>query len=115
MTPEVFSSLSSVIALLGGFLDFVIFVGTMFLALTSIRRIYPGLGMGIAGLAVSRFLCFLLSRTLAAVFKPIPFNDMDGVVPIVLILLQVVSTFLTASLWAALLFALYRMAARART
>lgn len=113
MDPELFSTLTHVSYLLGGFFDFVVLVAVIIVALTQIRPAERGLGYAIAALAGSRFLCICGSRSLGASFDPIPFNDMNGVIPIALVLIDFVIPFLTIALWGALLFAVVKIRRRA--
>ncbi len=112
MDPETFGSINEGLYVLGGFFDFVVFVAVMVIALTSVRKLEPGLGYGIAGVASARFLSICCSRSIGAAFDPIPFNDMNGVVPLTLTLLSLVSPILTLSLWSLVLFTIVKLAGR---
>lgn len=112
MDPETFGSINSGIYMLGGFFDFVVFVALMVIALTNLRKVEPNLGYAIAGVASARFLSICCSRTVSGVFDPLPFNDMNGAVPITLTLLGLINPVLTLSLWGLVLFAIVKLAGR---
>ena len=112
MDPEIFSTLNNGAYLMGGFFDFVLFVAVIIIALTQVRAVEPALGYGIAALAASRFLCLCGSRSFNAAFDPIPFNDMNGVVPMAMTLMSFVIPFLTVALWGTVLFAIVRLRGR---
>jgi hypothetical protein len=112
MDPELFSTLNNGAYMLGGFFDFVAFVALVIVALTQVRAVEPALGYGIAAIAGTRFLCLCGSRSLDAAFEEIPFNDMNGAVPMALTLISFVIPLLTLSLWASVIFALVRLRSR---
>jgi hypothetical protein len=112
MDPETFGSISSGLYMLGGFFDFVVFVALMVVSLTSVRKVEPTLGYAVAGIAAARFLSICCSRVVSSAFDPMPFNDMNGAVPITLTLLGLVNPFLTLSLWAAVIYVVVKLAGR---
>lgn len=111
MDPEIFSTLTNVAYLLGGFFDFAIFLALMIIALGRIRPVEPGLGYAIAGLAATRFLCVCGSRSFSSVFEQTAF-DGSAAIPAALVLFSFVTPLLTLALWGAVLFALVRLAGR---
>lgn len=113
MEPETFASIMQVAQLVGGFFDFLAFVALIVIALWKVRPAEPGLGYGIAAVAFTRFFCLCGSRSFAAMFDPIPFHDMDGVIPMVLALFAFLSPLITVTLWGVTIFALFRLADRA--
>ena len=112
MTPPLFATLSNVAHLMWGLFDFVLSVLVLIVALRAVRPLDRGLGMGIAVVAAARFVLTVGSRTLAAVFDPIPFNDMNGIIPIVLTLFHFALPVLELALWGMVLLALSRFARR---
>lgn len=112
MDPETFGSINSGLYMLSGFFDFVVFVALMVVALTTVRKVEPGLGYAVAGIASARFLSICCTRSLSSAFDPIPFNDMNGAVPMALTLMGLINPLLTVSLWASLIFVVVKLAGR---
>lgn len=112
MPLPLFATLSNVAYLMGGLFDFVLSVLVLIVALRSVRRFDAGLGMAIAAVAAARFFLTVASRSLAAVFNPIPFNDMNGIIPMVLTLFRFAIPLLELALWGMVLLALSRFASR---
>lgn len=114
MDPETFSFIDQAIYMFSGFIDFVLMISVIVVALRFVRPIEPGVGYAIAAFQALRFLNLCTSRSVSAAFDPIPFNDMNGAIPILLMFFSLVGPFLTIGLWASVLFALVRIAGRAR-
>jgi len=112
MSPSVFATLSQVSSLMSGFFDFGLFVFLLVVAIRSVRPIDRILGTAIVVLAVARFVSITGSRSLAAAFRPIPFNDMNGVIPLVLSFFAFAITILNLLLWGSVILALSRLARR---
>lgn len=113
MEPPLFETLNNIAYMMGGFFDFVVFVGVLVVAIRWVRPLDQGLGTGIVFLAVARFLFIVGSRVVAAVFNPIPFHDMNGLIPIVVTFFDFAIQFLDLALWGVVLLALSRLASRA--
>lgn len=112
MEPETFGSIVNVAQLMGGFFDFVVACTLIGLSLTIVRKADPQMGYAIAGIAGLRFATVCCSRVVSAAFDPIPWNDMNGAVPMGLALFSFVIPFITLALWLAVAFALVRLARR---
>ena len=112
MEPETYSSILEVTYLLGGFFDFVVAVTLITVGVTLVRKVDPQMGYAIAGVAGLRAATVCCSRVLGAAFDPIPFNDMNGVVPMGLALFSLVIPLITLTLWLTVAFTLVRLVRR---
>jgi hypothetical protein len=112
MEPETYASIVNVAQLLGGFFDFVVAAVLIGLGVTLVRKADAAMGYAIAGIAGLRFLTVCCSRVVSASFDPIPWNDMNGAVPMGLALFSFLNPAITFALWLTVAFTLVRLVRR---
>lgn len=101
------SMLYSAIRLVGGFFDFVVFIGLMVVALAFVKKADATLGYVLAAAASVRFLlscCLNVSTGLS--------EQMGEVAGVVGIVLSSISLFVDLGMWGTVLFVLYSLAAK---
>ncbi len=108
MDYETLDTVYTGIRLLGGFFDFLTFVGLMVVALMFVRKADGTLGYVLAGAATVRFLSTCCTNVVSGLSAQI--GEMAGMMSAGL---SAIGLFIELGLWGTVLFVLYSLAQKA--
>ena len=108
MDPDTISMIYSVIRLVGGFFDFIVFVALMVVALMYVRKADGTLGYVLAGAATVRFLVTCCGNASSGL------NEQLGEAAMMVgVATSSIGLFIDLAMWGAVLFVLYSLASKA--
>lgn len=108
MDMETSNMIFQVIRLVGGFFDFLVFVGILVVALMYVRKVDGTLGYILAGAASARFLMTCCSNIVSGLSAQIGEASL-----LIGAGLSGIGLFIELGLWGAVLYVLYALAAKA--
>jgi hypothetical protein len=108
MDIETVNTIYSVIRLVGGFFDFLTFVGLMVVALMFVRKADGTLGYVLAGAASVRFLATCCTNVVGGLGE-----QLGEAAMMVNPLLSAIGIFIELGMWGTVLFVLYSLAGKA--
>ncbi len=108
MDPDLVETLFTGIRLLGGFFDFLIFVGLMVVALMFVRKADGTLGYVLAGAATFQFLATCCTNVSGGFL-----GELGEAAPMVSVALSTINIFVDLAVGCTILFVLYSLAGKA--
>ncbi|MBN8615288.1 MAG: hypothetical protein J0L92_32130 [Deltaproteobacteria bacterium] len=108
MDPDLVEMLFTGIRLVGGFFDFLVFVGLMIVALMYVRKADGTLGYVLAGAASVQFLATCCTNVSSSFM-----GEMGEAASMVSVALSTVNLFIDLGVWVTLLYVLYALAGKA--